>query len=115
MQSSPYLHDLTYERVSSVDGNAWKPTSKSEGSCHTLDKPRNTAVPPTIRHSASHSLRMQSSLFMTLRKVLSLQPDSTTTAFNSLRMQTSQFTILPREKSANCIPHGNKQKQVTVR
>ena len=39
MQSSPYLHDLRYERVSSVDGNAWKPTSKSEGSCHTLDKP----------------------------------------------------------------------------
>ena len=45
-----------------------------------------------------NSLRMQSSLFITLRKVLSLQPDSTTSAFNSLRMQTSQFTILPVEK-----------------
>ena len=76
---------------------------------------RNTAVPPTIRHSACNSLRMQASLFMTLWKVLSVPPDSTTSAFNSLRMQTSQFTILPGEKSANCIPQANKHKQVTVR
>ena len=54
--------------------------------------PRNTAVPPTSRHSAYSLLRMQTLHFMKIWKEMSVPPDSTTSAYNTVRMQTSHFT-----------------------
>ena len=65
-------------------------------------------MPPTTRHSAYNSLRMQTSQFMTLWKEMSVPPDRRTRGVKSLRMQTSCITThvdLLKGPSTLAAPH----------